>query len=162
MPSERVQRRIDSLLDFYSIYRETTLIETNKALFRRYVEEVLNSGDYDRVEEFVAADWRYNGIQVGAVGYRRNHMNIRAAFPDFHISIERLIGEGDTIAADVTWSGSHTGKYRGIDATGKKVSWRSIQFRRYEDGLGVEGWGVQDNLTLLRQLGVSSDQFESG
>jgi len=134
--------------------------EDIKAQFQRFVDEVLNTGNYERLEEFVAHDETYNGVQIGAEGYRQNHESIRAAFPDFHISIDRMIAEGDMLAVEMTWSGTHMGHFRGIEATGKHVSFRSFQFRRNENGKTVEGWGMNDNYRLLKQLGASIDQYE--
>ena len=136
--------------------------EDNKAIFRRFIDEVINPGDSDQMDKFVATDYIYNGVHVGSEGYRQNHMSIRAAFPDFHVAIERIIGDDDIVAVDMIWSGTHTGRYRGIEPTGKHVAWRSTQFRRFANGMAAEGWGANDTMGLLRQLGANLDQFESG
>ena len=134
--------------------------EDIKAQFRRFVDEVLNAGNYKRSEEFVAPGVTWNGVEIGPEGYRANHMGIREAFPDFHITIDRMIAEGDMLAVEMTWSGTHMGRFRGIEATGKHVSYRAMQFRRNENGKTVEGWGINDNLSLLMKLGATLDQYE--
>jgi predicted ester cyclase len=130
--------------------------ESNKALVRRYIEEVLNTGRYERLEEYVAPEYvnRTTGTR-GPEGYRQNHLRWRAAFPDLHISIEDLIAEGDVVAIHMVWSGTHTGDFRGIAPTGKHATWTSTQFRRIAGAMVVEGWGVTDYWRLMQQLGTA-------
>ena len=134
--------------------------EDIKAQFQRFVDEVLNEGHYERIEEFVAPEETYNGIEIGPEGYRANHESIRKGFPDFHITIDRMVAEGEMLAVEMTWSGTHLGRFRGIEATGKHVSYSAMQFRRSENGKTVEGWGINDNLKLLMQLGATIAQYE--
>lgn len=127
--------------------------EENKELFRRFVEEVVNPGASDRMEEFVAPGYIEHTTDThGPDGYRDNHSKILAAFPDFHVEIEKIIAEGDMLAFHLTYSGTHRGEFRGIAPTGKKVSWASMQFRRVEDGMFVEAWGLSDTQGLLEAL----------
>src|SRR5438270_11564043 len=98
-----------------SIRGVATMSEANKALVRRYIEEALNSGAYERLEEFVAPEYvnRTAGTR-GPQGYRERHRQWRAAFPDFHIAIEDMVAEGDVVAIHMIWSGTHLGEFRGI------------------------------------------------
>lgn len=130
--------------------------EANKALVRRYIDEALNTGAYERLEEFVAPEYfnRTAGTQ-GPAGYRNNHLRWRESFPDMHIAIEDIVAEGDVVAIHMIWSGTHTGEFRGISPTGKHVKWASTQFRRVRDGMVVEGWGVTDLWRLTEQLNAA-------
>lgn len=130
--------------------------ESNKALVRRYIEEVLNTGAYNRLEEFIAPEYvnRTAGTR-GPEGYRKNHLIWRAAFPDFHIAIEDMVAEGDIVAMHMIWSGTHMAEFRGIAPTRKRATWASTQFRRIARGMVVEGWGVTDYWRLLQQLGAA-------
>jgi predicted ester cyclase len=130
--------------------------ESNKALVRHYIEEVLNAGVYERLEEFIGPEYvnRTAGTR-GPEGYRQNHLRWRAGFPDFHITIEDIVAEGDIVAIHMIWSGTHTGEFRGIAPTGRRAAWASTQFRRIAHGMVVEGWGVTDYWRLLQELGVA-------
>ena len=133
--------------------------EENKELFRRFVDEVVNPGASDRMEEFVAPEYVEHATDThGPDGYRRNHEKILAAFPDFHVEIEKIIAEGDMLAFRLTYSGTHRGEFRGIAPTGKKVSWASMQFRRVADGMFVESWGLSDTQGLLEPLTEGSSE----
>ena len=96
--------------------------EDIKVQFQRLVDEVINAENFDRIEEFVTPGETYNGLEIGPESVRANHKGIREAFPDFHISIDRMVAEGDMLAVEMTWSGNHMRRFRGIEATGKHVS----------------------------------------
>ncbi len=128
--------------------------QANKQLFHRFLRDVVNPGAPERMEEFVAPDYvDHTSDARGPDGYRENHLKILATFPDFHVEVERIIAEGDTLAFHLTYSGTHKGKFREIPPTGKKVSWTSMQFRRVREGKFVESWGVSDTDGLLEALG---------
>lgn len=78
----------------------------------------------------------------------------REAFPDLRMSVDEIIGEGDLVAGRFTLSGTHEGPWRGAAPTGRRVSMALMMFFRFEDGLLVELWEVDDQLGLQRQLGL--------
>ena len=143
--------------------------EENKTIVRRYIEDVINTGEYDRLEEFIAPGY-INHI-VGPSGervitgrgpewYGQSHSGVRAAFPDLHIEIEDIIAEGDLVAIHMIWSGTHMGEFRGIAPTGKHVSWGNTAFRRVANGMIVEGWGTMAIWRQMLALGADLGQYE--
>ncbi|UCE16501.1 MAG: ester cyclase, partial [Candidatus Bathyarchaeota archaeon] len=74
--------------------------------------------------------------------------------PDFHLTIEEIIAEGDKVWVHYTETMTHTGEYRGIAPTGKKITYPSIWIFRIVDGkmVGREGFG--NDLDYYKQLGV--------
>jgi steroid delta-isomerase-like uncharacterized protein len=131
--------------------------EQNKALMRRGIEEVWNRGNFDVVAELVAAD--YVGHQPpienhGPEGAKRYFMELRAAFPDIHFSIEDQIAEGDRVVTRWTARATHQGAYQGIPPTGKSGTVTGITINRVASGKIVEGWTNLDALGLLQQLGA--------
>ena len=78
----------------------------------------------------------------------------RTSFPDFHVTSEDIIAEGDKVVSRWTASGTHKGELFGIPPTGKKATWKGISIYRFADGKIVEAWGDADFLGLLQQLGV--------
>lgn len=75
-------------------------------------------------------------------------------FPDFTVRVERVVAQGDYAAARITNSGTQTGTFMGLPATGKRATWSGMAFFRVEDGKIVERWGVIDRLGLMQQLGA--------
>jgi predicted ester cyclase len=74
-------------------------------------------------------------------------------FPDFHVTIEDVIAEGDKVCVRVKYVGTNTGEYRGLAPTGKKIAFTSVQIYRVVDRKIVEREAVFDMLDFLEQLG---------
>lgn len=79
----------------------------------------------------------------------------RSGMPDFHITVEDMITEGDKLACRWIASGTHTADFFGIPATGKKVSWTGMTIYRFDSGKIVEAWWNEDISGLLKQLGIT-------
>lgn len=75
-------------------------------------------------------------------------------FPDFAVRVERVVAEGDYVAAQVTNSGTQSGTFMGVPPTGKKATWGGMAIFRIQGGKIIERWGVIDRLGLMQQLGV--------
>ena len=75
-------------------------------------------------------------------------------FPDYQTVIDDLIAEGDKVVARITMSGTHTGVFMGIPATGKYVEFTGIYIAQIANGKIAEHWGEEDGVSLLAQLGV--------
>ncbi len=134
-------------------------VEQNKALFRRFVEEVFNKGNVSTIDEFLAPNFVERevlppGTPSGREGVKQLTMMFRTAFPDFNVSIDDMIAEGDKLVARTTWSGTQKGEFMGIPSSGKRVSFDVIDIIRISEGKGVEHWGVMDSSALMQQLGV--------
>lgn len=132
-------------------------IEQNKNIVRRY-QEVYNSNDVDRLTEVVSDELRtpniMPGIPSGLEGAKAAHQIMVAGFPDYHTVIEDLIAEGDKVAARIRMTGTNTGDFMGISATGQHVEFTGIYIVRIANGKIVEHWGEEDSVSLLQQLGV--------
>ncbi len=134
--------------------------EKNKALNRRFVEEVINQGNLDAIDDLIdpgtvdhAAP---EGFPTGREGAKYFATMMRSAFPDLHLTIEDMISEEDKVVVRSTWSGTHEGEFMGIPATGRRVTVSQIDISRVADGRMVEHWGQFDALGLMQQLGVVS------
>ena len=77
-----------------------------------------------------------------------------AAFPDFTITPEEIVTEGDTVAVRMTQRGTHEGTFMGFEPTGKSFEIEAMAFLRLEDGKIVERRTRPDLFGLLRQLGL--------
>jgi steroid delta-isomerase-like uncharacterized protein len=134
-------------------------IEENKKIVRRY-QEIYNSNDLDALGEVVSEDLLtpriMPGIPTGIEGAKSAHRLMLAGFPDYQTVIEDLFAEGDKVAARITMSGTNTGSFMGIPATGKRVSFTGIYIARIAGGKIVEHWGEEDSVSLLQQLGALS------
>jgi predicted ester cyclase len=130
-----------------------------KNLYRRFMEEVPNRGNFAVADEMLADDViEYETLPPGLPPDKNGIMQlfrmVRAAFPDLHITIDDLIAEGDRVAARVTLRGTHRGEFLGFAPTGNKIAYGAIDISRFVDGKLVEHWGVPDYLDLMQQLGA--------
>jgi steroid delta-isomerase-like uncharacterized protein len=131
---------------------------TNKAIVRRYLEQVLNERRHDLVEEFLAENIELHGsgLAPGLEVVKQWYTMFAAAFPDGHYAIEDLVSEEDRVVARITFNGTQQGEMQGIPATGKNVSVPGITIFRLDNGKIAEGWLVNYRLGLMQQLGVIS------
>ena len=133
--------------------------DDTKAIIRAFVETVWNGRQLDRADEIVAADFIDHapmpGQAPGLEGVKRKWAMYLDAIPDFRITIEELVAEGDKVAVRRTYEGTHRGgPLLGIPATGKRLQFGGISIFRLANGRIAEHWEQLDRLTLMQQLGV--------
>lgn len=131
-------------------------LAANKAVVQRFYEQVINRRQLDAIATWLAPDFRHNGEPGGADGQRQAITALLAAFPDLRVVVEAVVAEGASVAVRCTWPGTQQGPFRGIAATGRRVSFLAIGILRLREGRIAEAWLSEDDLGLLRQLGARS------
>ena len=134
-------------------------VKDNKEKVCRIVDEALNKGELDVVDEVLDANYVYHvpGNEViGPDGFKLYASMMRAALPDLHITIDAMVAEGDMVASRFTVTGTHQGNFMGVAPTGKKVTISEAVFIRFENGKEVEAWPYADTLSIYQQLGVNN------
>ena len=125
---------------------------------REACKVIWSQGDVSRVAEFYAEDFRADYPMTnwgeGVEGVEALAAEIRAAFPDYHETIEALYDAGECIIVQLRITATHTGAMGGLAATGKRVDFRDMTVCRVRDGKIIEQSGLTDYLTLYGQLGV--------
>ena len=132
--------------------------EENKAIFRRYVEEVGNEGNLEVADEIFGSYLAHQSdgsvLERGPEDVKKFMSEFREAFPDFHTTIEDQIAEGDRVVTRWRMHGTHRGEFRGIAPTGAELEVTGIGIFRFSDGKVVESWDNFDQLGMMKQLGV--------
>jgi predicted ester cyclase len=126
--------------------------EENRAVVRRYFEEFHNRREHEIIEEIIAPDL----IEPT----RRATDMMLTAFPDYRLTIEDQIAEGDRIATVWTGSGTHQGEWKSpagsVAPTGRQVTWTGTTTLRLSEGkisdVIASSW---DHLGILQQLGAA-------
>lgn len=129
----------------------------NKALIRRWFEEVWNKGREAAIDDMLASRAVVHGLGPdlqGPEAFKSFHRAYRNAFPDVKIQIEDIVCEGDTVATRWGGSGTHQGDGLGFPATGKPVRFTGMLFARVENGKLTEGWNIFDQLGMFQQMGI--------
>jgi len=131
--------------------------EQNKALVRRFYDEVTNGRNVDVLDELLAPNFK--GVKVEGSDYGQNreefkHMitMVLDAFPDHHQTIDDWIAENDKVVTRWTVQGTHQGEYGGIAPTGKRVKITGIDIFRVVDSKIVQIWAEVDMLDVRQQL----------
>ena len=131
-------------------------LEGNKALVRRFVEEVQNQHNLDAINELFSPNFvDHSGMTSPPYveGTRALFAETFAAFPDFYIEIHQQLAEGDQVMTRKTLHGTHRGPFMGIPATGKEVAVTFVDIFTVINGKITEHWTEGAALGILQQLG---------
>lgn len=132
--------------------------EENKAIVRRFVDEVQSKGNIDAIDEFCSPGFINHsappGVPSNREGVKLVTSMFRRAFPDSYFIVEDMVAEGDKVATRKTFHGTHKGEFMGIAPTAQLVSIGLIDIVRVAGGKVVEHWSMGDNLGMMQQLGV--------
>ena len=126
----------------------------------RFIEEILNQGQADKMDALVTQDFvDHNplpGCPPSAESVKRLVVGLHTAFPDLHFDVEDVIVEGDRVVGRWRMEATNTGSFMGIPPTGNHVAVTGIDIVRVADGKFAELWYNVDELGLMQQLGVVS------
>jgi steroid delta-isomerase-like uncharacterized protein len=132
--------------------------DANKALVRRFYEEVWGKGNLDVADELFADDYERHDFRSGdptrgPEGQKEIARTFRSAFPDLSIEIDFILADENFVAGRWTAAGTHLGPWAGVEPTGKPMRFSAINVFRFSDGKVVELWNHRDDLGLMEQLG---------
>jgi len=138
-------------------------LQANKALVRRYIEEILSANKMEKLDEMLGADFVDStpgalGSETGPDIIRAAQGRIHALFPTVKYQIEELVAEGDKVAARYTVRAA-TQEEEGIPS--QKVEITGMTLFRVADGKIREVWIINDQMELYRQLGFTIQPPES-
>ena len=132
--------------------------EDNKAILKKFYEDVFNKHNVDAADQFITKDGiDHNpmpGIKPGLEGIKEEFRHFFTSFPDFNVTVDDMISEGDKVVARVTVKGTNKGMMNGMAATNKAAQWGMIDIVRFKDGKAVERWGYSDDVAMMTQLGL--------
>jgi predicted ester cyclase len=125
--------------------------EENKAVVSRYFEEFHDGREHAILEEIMTPDLLKGTRQV-------THM-LLTAFPDYRLTVEEQIAEGDKVATVWTGTGTQQGEWESpagtIAPTGRQVTWTgTTTLRLSEERISEVIASSWDHLGLLQQLGA--------
>ena len=129
----------------------------NEALVRRWIRAY---NDRDAVAEEAARTADFAAHVPGLppfdnAGWTQFVWGFADAFPDLQLTVEDVVAVEDKVAARIRFRGTHRGGFMGIPATGRAVTFTSMEFNRVVGGRVAEHWVLSDLLGLLQQLGAA-------
>jgi steroid delta-isomerase-like uncharacterized protein len=138
--------------------------EDNKALVRRYLEEVWGKGNTDAIDDILALNYQLRVLQgisrhEGPVTFAIDRVKqsvamYHQAFSDLEINPQTIVAEDDRVVVEWTARATHTGAFRSIPPTGKQLSYTGINIYRIAGGKIAEEVYLGDRLGLWQQLGL--------
>ena len=136
------------------------VLAANASLVRTFVEELWNRGNLAAVTELCHHTYELHDpslpswLVLGPAGLKRLASTMKTAFPNLHVTIDDQFAQGDRVVTRVTQTGTHTGNFMGLAATGRQICVSAVSIERIANGKIVESWGVSDQLGLRQQLGI--------
>ena len=112
----------------------------------RYAEAALARNFFDRTLP--------SGRPQGLKGVLEASENFRAAIPDLRADIEELLVVKDRAVVGYLFTGHFTGKFKDLKGDGHEISFRAVDIYRVQNGQISDNWHLEDNLSLMQQLGA--------
>jgi predicted ester cyclase len=118
-------------------------------------------GDAAQLEAAIAARFEDHtlpaGRPQGPEGPAFASRQFRAAVPDLRCEVEELVVAGEKVTARLRFRGTFTGTFANRSGSGQPVDFIAIDVLGFHDGKVTDNWHLEDNLTLMQQLGVVAD-----
>jgi predicted ester cyclase len=100
--------------------------------------------------------------RIGIAAFVAAHRRLHQAFGRFNLEVHDLLVDGDRAAVRLTLHGRHVGSLFGLEPTTRRLGFEQIHVYRAAGGKLVEHWMQQDDLSLLRQLGIDTFNDDNG
>jgi ketosteroid isomerase-like protein len=135
------------------------LQERNKAVVRRFYEEVMNQGNVDVLDEVMDAEFDDHGEALfgsphGRTVIRGGIEAVHSILGDLNVHIEDMVASGDMVGVRGTMSCKLIGPFLGVQPTGNELKWGGIAMFQLQDGKIVRRWFNSDSLNIMTQLGL--------
>lgn len=134
----------------------------NKAMVQSMYDAISGGGDVSAMlDEHVTTDFveheQIPGAPSGLSGRetaRQGLETIQDAISGLRFNVEDLIEEGDRVVARLTITGTHSGEFMGIPASGNEIAVSAVDIFQMRDGKVAAHWGVTDSAAMLMQMGA--------
>lgn len=124
---------------------------------RRYAA-FWNSGDPAYAQQALAPDFMDRtlpeGREQGGAGPLQASRGFRAAVPDLKVDVTDMVAAGDRVVVRLHFTGHFTGQFGQTKGQGQSIDFQAFDLYRVADGRIADNWHLEDNLALLRQMGV--------
>jgi predicted ester cyclase len=121
--------------------------------------EFWNTGDEALLKKAIAGNFTDHtlpaGRPQGPQGPVFASRQFRAAVPDLNVTVEKMIVAGDYVTVHMNFTGHFTGTFGKAKGKYQPISFVATDLIKVEDGRIKDNWHIEDNLTLLQQMGVA-------
>jgi predicted ester cyclase len=138
IPDAQREATIKAVRAFYDFWNTGDEALLKQAIAPNFTDHTLPSG-------------RPQGPEGPAFASRR----FRAAVPDLKVTVEKMIVAGDYVTVHMNFTGHFTGKFGQMQGKGQSVPFIATDLVKIENGCITDNWHIEDNLTLLQEMGVA-------
>ncbi len=132
-------------------------LEQNKAVVRRFIDEIFAAGRAAAVDELIAPDAVFHTYPFGGdprAGMRAAIDRVRDGLSDGVFTVHEVVAEGDLVSVRLTSAATQTGPFMGMPPSGRRYEIEELHLFRLRDGQVAEHWHQFDQLGMMRQLGA--------
>ena len=134
----------------------------DKAMVQEFYDGLSDGTDIDAtIDRYVAEDFveheSWPGMEPTREIPRQGFKMMRAAMPDFAITVHEMLQDGDKVVVRATFSGTHQAEFMGLPPSGERVEIPVIDIHRVRDDKIIAHWGVSDTSALMGQTGSATD-----
>jgi steroid delta-isomerase-like uncharacterized protein len=124
----------------------------NLELLRSFFERILNGGDFASLESFAHRDVMLPESPPGIEGFRRFLVDMRGTFASPEYKVMDAVSEGEKVVVRFSAKATHSGRFMGVPATGRKLKLWGVMIFRFEAGSIAEFWSLVEAQGILKQL----------
>ena len=121
--------------------------------------EFWNTGDVALLKQAIAESFTDRTLPTGRPQGREGpafaSQRFRAAVPDLKVTVEKMIVAGDYVTVHMSFNGHFTGSFGQTRGRGQPIAFIATDLLKVEDGRITDNWHIEDNLTLLQEMGVA-------
>jgi predicted ester cyclase len=133
-------------------------VKGNERVVKAFLQDVINEHNGGDAVKYLNPGMQWSGGTVGTVTGSANvaglFAGVVAAFPDAHITIDDIFGQGDQVVVRVVVSGTQEGPILGIPASGRHVQWDGVDVYRLSQGKISNIWAGDDWTAILNDTGT--------
>jgi predicted ester cyclase len=137
-PESQRDATVKAARAFYEFWNTGDDAELKRAIAPNFTDQTLPSG-------------RPQGPQGPAFASRQ----FRAAVPDLAVLVEKMVVAGDYVTVHMKFTGHFTGRFGQTQGKGQSIEFIATDLLKVENGRITDNWHIEDNLTLLQQMGVA-------
>jgi predicted ester cyclase len=118
-----------------------------------------NTGDAALLTQAIAENFTDHtlppGRPQGPQGPAFASRQFRAAVPDLKVTVEKMIVADNYVTVHMSFTGHFTGVFGRTQGTGQPITFIATDLLKVENGRITDNWHIEDNLTLLQEMGVA-------
>ena len=127
-----------------------------KALVRRFYDEIWNRRELDHIPEILNTDVTFRGslgpVMTGHAAFADYVKSVTGPLEGYACDILEMVEEGPRLVAKMLFHGRHTGSFMGFAPTGKRVEWHGSAHFAFRDGKIADLWVLGDVAGLRTRL----------